>query len=407
MTMDKVIEIETSEDYASWRWYASALQQHHYALLMATEIIMNPRRKESSRIWKGLDYVFEPPPLPPIARARWIITQAWWKMEVYIGKRQLRVPINLEQNLKEALKLSEDKPRGERRSSASTEATSVEDDSAQIAQSQSAKRQGQPAKKRTTSSKDNKSRGGVSPTPPKASRGSEGAQVRPPMDKSGTTADQPHTQPSPSIGAPAKQMMDVDWGVLNSYFSPEVYTGDLDVPFDTWTDLLQSTPFPTGNKVGNIALEPSSQYAFQYTSDAPTLASIPQHINPEDSAGLWGGTLAPPPASIPAAQFTDYSAEYSAPRTTQPSPQTIWSGTQASNPKWSNVYQTQQGHQPFMDQHSYQPQLAAQQQIGHQQWSGDPHYASAPNADQRPQQQPANELNFGMPTFRPIQRRPI
>ena len=211
MTMDKVIEIETSEDYASWRWYASALQQHHYALLMATEIIMNPRRKESSRIWKGLDYVFEPPPLPPIARARWIITQAWWKMEVYIGKRQLRVPINLEQNLKEALKLSEDKPRGERRSSASTEATSVEDDSAQIAQSQSAKRQGQPAKKRTTSSKDNKNQGGISPTPPKASRGSEGAQVRPPMDKPGTTADQSHTQHSPSIGAPAKQMMDVDW----------------------------------------------------------------------------------------------------------------------------------------------------------------------------------------------------
>ena len=56
--MDRVIELETLEDFAPWRWYAGALQQHHYALLMAVEIIMNPRRKESSRIWRGLDYVF-------------------------------------------------------------------------------------------------------------------------------------------------------------------------------------------------------------------------------------------------------------------------------------------------------------------------------------------------------------
>ena len=212
--MDKVIEIETSEDYASWKWYAGALQQHHYALLMATEIIMNPRRKESSRIWKGLDYVFEPPSLPPIARARWILTQAWWKMEVYIGKRQLRAPIDLEQNLKEALKLSSDKPRDGRQSSASTEATPGEDDNPQAAQGQSSQRQqsqGSETKKRAASSKAKSGRGGTAAASPTTSRSSDSSQMRSPEEKSGASTDEPTPKTFPPAGASAKQVMDVDW----------------------------------------------------------------------------------------------------------------------------------------------------------------------------------------------------
>ena len=129
-TMDRVIELETSEAYVEWRWYAGAIQQHHYALLLAVEILMNPRRKDSDRIWKGLSYVFEPPPLPPIARARWVISQAWWRMEVYLGKRSLRVPMNIEQNLREALKVStHHRQRDERQSNTSSDTLSFHESS--------------------------------------------------------------------------------------------------------------------------------------------------------------------------------------------------------------------------------------------------------------------------------------
>ena len=204
-TMDKVIEIETSDDFAPWRWYAGALQQHHYALLMATEIILNPRRKESSRIWRGLDYVFEPPPLPPIARARWVLTQAWWKMEVYTGKRQLRAPINLEQNLREALKISnEEKGRDARQSSASTENTAGEEGNASPVGPKREPGPTKPSKKRTTSSKSSSGRAGSSPNLERLS------QVRSTSSKSGS-AEQLSSRPSPPVATPPKQTVDVDW----------------------------------------------------------------------------------------------------------------------------------------------------------------------------------------------------
>ena len=190
--MDKVIELETSPDYAPWRWYAGALQQHHYALLMATEIIMNPRRKESNRIWRGLDYVFEPPPLPPIAKARWVIAQASWKMEVYTGKRQLRVPKNLEQNLNEALKLSSiEKPRSDRQSSASTE--NAGDRSPRAALST---KSAQSLKKRASTKKPSGRAGG-------SRKGDASSESKSPSTMSAGS------HPSPTT--PQKQLMDVDW----------------------------------------------------------------------------------------------------------------------------------------------------------------------------------------------------
>ncbi|KAL9131656.1 MAG: hypothetical protein Q9217_000467 [Psora testacea] len=414
-TMDKVIEIETFEDFASWRWYAGALQQHHYALLMATEIIMNPRRKESRRIWKGLDYVFEPPPLPPIARARWVLTQAWWKMEVYVGKRQLRAPINLEQNLQEALKLAEDKPREGRQSSASTEATLVDENSPQPAQGQAAKRQpnqGQSAKKRTASSNVKSGRGEAASTSPKASRGLDGAQIRSPQNnKSGGFTDNPTPQPSPPVGAPPKQIVDVDWGVLNNYYPPEIYTDDLDLPFEMWTQLLQSTPFPTGNEQRNIAPDPPGQYAFQYDSDASAFAPVPGQLDPENSRGSWRGPLPSTQSGSATGQYiADYSADYSAPQTQHQQPRALWSSNeQANNTHWSQTYQTQQPHQSSFHQQTYQQQFGAQQQTSQQQWSGEPpsqQYGSAATKHQQPRQPQAQEPNFNMGFYQPIQRLP-
>ena len=199
--MDRVIDIETSAEYAPWRWYAGALQQHHYAMLMATEIIMNPRRKESSRIWRGLDYVFEPPPLPPIARARWVLTQAWWKMEVYTGKRSLRAPTNLEQNLKQALKLSDSEQyRDARNSSASTDATLVEDDVPGNTGNTAKQKQSQtkPATGRTSSTN------GTAVSDVALKRDEASPEKAPPTVPAGSVAQSPPK-------APVKQLVDVDW----------------------------------------------------------------------------------------------------------------------------------------------------------------------------------------------------
>lgn len=199
--MDKAIELETEPDYAPWRWYAGALQQHHYALLMATEIILNPRRKEAGRIWKGLDYVFEPPPLPPIARARWILNQAWWKMEVYTGKRQLRAPTDLELNLKESLRLSsEDSARDRSSSSPSTENTAPEEGSLSPPDppGQQSKRVPQPTKKRSAGSK--------------AYRGDTANLSRHDRPSpAGTAQATSGSMEQPATTSPAKQQLVVDW----------------------------------------------------------------------------------------------------------------------------------------------------------------------------------------------------
>lgn len=199
--MDKAKELETSPDYAPWRWYAGALQQHHYALLMATEIILNPRRKEASRIWDGLDYVFEPPPLPPIARARWILNQAWWKMEIYTAKRQLRAPINLEHNLKESLRLSsEDSARDGSSSSHSTENIAPEEGSLSPPNppGQQSKRGSQPTKKRSAGSKGYR-----------GDTASSSKHDRP--LPTGTAQATAGSVEQPVASSPAKQQLDVDW----------------------------------------------------------------------------------------------------------------------------------------------------------------------------------------------------
>ena len=200
--MDRVIDMETSEDFSQWRWYAGAIQQHHYALLLAVEIIMNPRRKDSSRIWKGLSYVFEPPPLPPIARARWVISQAWWRMEVYLSKRSLRVPINLEENLRHALKLTtQEYERGARQSTTSSDTLSFNESSPEPPNARSNRRashlsSGVPAL--------GLSKYDVQPQ----AQGQEGQSDSPPMfrDTSYTTARSQVPDPEP-----AKQFVDIDW----------------------------------------------------------------------------------------------------------------------------------------------------------------------------------------------------
>lgn len=99
-TMAKVEQFETDPDLSPWQWYAGAIQQHHYALAMAVELLLHPNRAQAPDILKGLDYVFEPPMnLRPLQRVRWIVQTMRDRMQTYVEARQLRAPATVKNDL--------------------------------------------------------------------------------------------------------------------------------------------------------------------------------------------------------------------------------------------------------------------------------------------------------------------
>ena len=98
LCMETVLEIETSPTLDTWLWYAGALQQHHYALLMLMDIFAHPDQKEAHRIWRCLDYVFEvPSDIPFDQKGRWVVTQVRDKMEQFVKARKLCCPQSMNQ----------------------------------------------------------------------------------------------------------------------------------------------------------------------------------------------------------------------------------------------------------------------------------------------------------------------
>ena len=95
--MESAIELETSPALSTWAWYAGAIQQYHYALLILIEIYAFPMRKEADRIWACLDYIYEVPPgMNREQKGRWIITQIRDKTSVYMGARKARAPAKID-----------------------------------------------------------------------------------------------------------------------------------------------------------------------------------------------------------------------------------------------------------------------------------------------------------------------
>lgn len=87
-------EIETSEGLKPWLWYAGALHQHHYALLMLVEFFMHPYRKGAAFAWNYLDWVFEVPPeqFTDPQKARRLLTKARNEMRAYLTAKRLHCP---------------------------------------------------------------------------------------------------------------------------------------------------------------------------------------------------------------------------------------------------------------------------------------------------------------------------
>ncbi|KAJ5603047.1 hypothetical protein N7537_006003 [Penicillium hordei] len=67
--LEAAVELESAKDLRKWAWYSSSWQEYHAAFLLLLEVFLFPMRRESSRIWCCLDFIFAdvistlPPPL--------------------------------------------------------------------------------------------------------------------------------------------------------------------------------------------------------------------------------------------------------------------------------------------------------------------------------------------------------
>ena len=85
--------LETDRSLTPWVWYSGAIQQYQTAFLLLAEVFAYPRRREADRIWRVLDYVFEPPlHLDRDQKARLILTEVRDRLGVYRDVRKLRAP---------------------------------------------------------------------------------------------------------------------------------------------------------------------------------------------------------------------------------------------------------------------------------------------------------------------------
>ena len=79
-----------------WVWYAGAIQQYQTAFLLLAEVFAYPMRKEADRIWRCIDFVFEPPlHLDREQKARLILSEIRDRMSVYRDARKLKAPTGM------------------------------------------------------------------------------------------------------------------------------------------------------------------------------------------------------------------------------------------------------------------------------------------------------------------------
>ena len=99
-TMRVVMDIETNKMFKPWLWYAGALQQHHYALLMLLEMYLHPHRKGADAAWKCLDWVFEADPkMPRDQKAYLLVSRIRDAMSDFVSAKKPRCPTKMNKQL--------------------------------------------------------------------------------------------------------------------------------------------------------------------------------------------------------------------------------------------------------------------------------------------------------------------
>lgn len=94
--LESALELEETPDLQQWRWYNGAHQQWHTAFLLLFEVYQFPNRKEADRIWRVVDFVFEPDlSLSRTQRGRSIIAAVKDRGAMYRDIRRMRAPGNM------------------------------------------------------------------------------------------------------------------------------------------------------------------------------------------------------------------------------------------------------------------------------------------------------------------------
>jgi len=102
--LEASVNFDTNPRFAPWAWYAGAIQQYQSALLLLAEVFAYPMRKEADRIWRCLDFVFEPPlHLARDQKARLILTEIRDRMGVYRDARRMKAPTGMLQRIGQQL----------------------------------------------------------------------------------------------------------------------------------------------------------------------------------------------------------------------------------------------------------------------------------------------------------------
>ncbi|KAK3988111.1 fungal-specific transcription factor domain-containing protein [Cladorrhinum sp. PSN332] len=96
LIIETAIQLESNPMFRDWAWYLGAYQQYQIALLLATEVYYRPQNKDSQRIWRCLDYVFN---LDPNAardvKTKQILIEIMRKTSTYMGMRKVRAPTGI------------------------------------------------------------------------------------------------------------------------------------------------------------------------------------------------------------------------------------------------------------------------------------------------------------------------
>ena len=94
--IEAAYELEITPTLQKWSWYNGTHQQWHTALLLLTEVYAHPHRREADRIWKVLDFVFEPDPSHSrTQKARTIMNAVRDRTAVYRDLRRMRTPVSM------------------------------------------------------------------------------------------------------------------------------------------------------------------------------------------------------------------------------------------------------------------------------------------------------------------------
>lgn len=116
--LEAAVELESAEDLQQWAWYSSSYQQYHTAFLLLFEVFQYPMRKEATRIWQCLDFIFADtltniPPMSPVEssptiqeilahrdmKARYLLTVISEKMRAYQKAKGLKLPLEFNDSM--------------------------------------------------------------------------------------------------------------------------------------------------------------------------------------------------------------------------------------------------------------------------------------------------------------------